>query len=64
MGIHLELFMGCFGQARLRNMDWRAAPPGSEARQLNGSCYDAHKRRLMWRVTWRFDGADYSATDE
>ncbi|EIE21382.1 hypothetical protein COCSUDRAFT_48085 [Coccomyxa subellipsoidea C-169] len=51
-------------QARLRNMDWRAAPPGSEARQLNGSCYDAHKRRLMWRVTWRFDGADYSATDE
>ncbi|KAK9908481.1 hypothetical protein WJX75_008547 [Coccomyxa subellipsoidea] len=51
-------------QARLRNMDWRAAPPGSEARQLNSSCYDAHKRRLMWRVTWRFEGADYSVMDE
>ncbi|CAL8463173.1 g2707 [Coccomyxa elongata] len=51
-------------QARLRNMEWRAAPPGSEARQLNSSCFDAHKRRLMWRVTWRFEGSGYCVTDE
>lgn len=51
-------------QARLRNMEWRAAPPGSEARQLNSSCFDAHKRRLMWRVTWHFEASGYCVTDE
>lgn len=52
------------GQARQRNMVWRAAPLGSEWRQLNSSRFDPSKRRLMWRVTWRFEGADYSVTDE
>ena len=47
-----------------RNMRWGMLPPKAEGRLANTTCFDRQKRRLMWRVQWRFEGAGHTATDE
>jgi hypothetical protein len=51
-------------QSGLRNMRWEAMPAGSERRQQNSSCFDQRRRRLLWRMEWRFEAADYTVVDE
>ena len=51
-------------QARIRNMTWHALPAASERRRQNTSVYDNSKKRLFWRVEWRFPAIDMVVTDE
>jgi hypothetical protein len=51
-------------QMQQRNMRWGVLPPRAERRLANTTCFDRQRRRLMWRVQWRFAGAGYTATDE
>ena len=51
-------------QARIRNMMWQALPAASERRQQNTSMYDNSKKRLFWRVEWRFPAIDMVVTNE
>ena len=51
-------------QTQLRNMRWGILPASAERRLANTSCFDRQKRRLMWRVEWRFEAASFTAVDE
>ncbi len=45
-------------------MTWHALPASSERRQQNTSVYDNSKKRLFWRVEWRFPAVDMVVIDE